>query len=59
MIQKDTNKKKTIYLFKEKYIIPYEFKNNEVVKIKSNKIISYVKDYKKYLSLEADFYLKS
>jgi len=58
MIQKDTNKKKTIYLFKEKYIIPYEFKNNEVVKIKSNKIISYVKDYKKYLSLEADFYYK-
>lgn len=50
VIQTTKNKKKR-YLI-EKYIIPYEFKNDVIVKISTNKVIKYWKNYQKYIEDE-------
>ena len=44
------NKKKI--LLKEKYIIPYEFKDGEIILMKQSKIDKYFKNYKKYFQDE-------
>ena len=52
MTVKEISKDKTKIYFVSKYIIPYEIKNDELVSMKTNKIIKYIKNYKSYLENE-------
>lgn len=59
MTYKEILKKKKKILFVEKYVIPYEIKNNEITEMSNEKITSYCKNYKKYLTNEKDVFDKT